>query len=532
MRQPAPSAGVPLKPFEWFIPAPQPPAPQVPPFGWMIPWGSSTVQRFQYPVQSTWVPTSNSIQPPPIGWNVQCLDPVRKRIYNEGFVSWNPTANPIQNPPYGWFVRWQDAVLRAPKPIDGAESWAPTAAPFQNPPIGWQVSWSTPVLPSCRVQDWIAWDPQVITAAVAALSFGWMIPWGSSTVQEWQFPSYATWVPTNKPIQNPPVGWFEAWGNQTISPHPTPDCFAWNPQPFVTVAAQQPFGWMIPWGSSSLREWQYPSYATWVPTSRSIQPSSIGWLLAWLDPTRNRVYNEGYIAWDAQPPPNLPVTPSQLGFYLAWDYTPRPARHFTDSWLAWTPTSAPIQNPPLGWFTKWLEPTISKKPTDGTAIWASTALPFQNPAIGWHQPFNVPVFPRLFVRDWIAWDPQVIFTVTVPPPIGWLLPWLDPVRRQRLATSDWFSWASTSAPFQNPPIGWYQPFNVPLILRRIVQDWIAWDAQKPPNLPVTPSQFGFYVPWGVPPIRTISGANGYYVLVMRPTGQVVTIFVPWIADDA
>ena len=222
-----------------------------------------------------------------------------------------------------------------------------------------------------------------------------------------------------------------------------------------------------------------------------------GWYAQWVPPVRRPVYNEGYIAWAAQTPPNLPVTPAQYGWYSAWDYTPRPAPRFTEGKEVWVPTAFPFQNPPIGWFT----------------------------------PFSTPVLKRGYNEGWFAWTPTS--ASIQPPPYGWFSLWGDPPRSAVRAAEGWLAWnpqAIVSAQVSAPPFGWYASWSLPTPLQVPVQGWIAFDPQTPPNLPVTPSTYGWYEPWQSPTrlVRNVEGQFAWAPQVIVAPARATFGFVNWI----
>ena len=311
------------------------------------------------------------------------------------------------------------------------------------------------------------------------------------------------------------------------------------------IGPPPPFGWFQPFSKPVLAAQQPTAGAeTWTPTALPFQNPPTGWNIAWLDPARNRVYNEGYVAWNAQSPPNLPITPSQLGFYVEGFNPTLPPGRAAEGWFAWNPQTiaAVTLSLPFGWYVEWLDPIRVRPPIPDQLSWNPTAKPIQNPPLGWYLAWRDPLASRPVIPGVFSWAPT-----NAPiqnPPIGWLLRWLEPPRLAPRPTEGSGTWSATALPFQNPPFGWFAKWLEPTISKKPTDGtavwaptalpfqsppfgwlrawldpvrnraynggYIAWAPQTPPLLPVTPTQLGFYVERFNPPLLPGRAAEGWF----------------------
>lgn len=494
---------------------------QPPKFGWYSEWPDPvrTAPRFTE-TQTIWAPQPAPIlpvTPTQLGWYTQWRDPVLKaeKFHQDG-IAWIPQsiANAPIVAPFGWLAQWPDTTRPKWTDPNVTQSWAPTSLPFQNPPLGWLKNWEEP--------------KRLAPSAIA-------VP--------------QAWTPTGLPFQNPAFGWYRRFDEPVLRQRAALNIpISWTPQPFwnlgvtdeglleTSISALPVSSKPMPFylNDSAGNSWLIAATGNGLPETFSVTASaypvlqglesvdgvpwncgvttagllftaailSFGWYRQWDAPVRSaqRAIDPANI-WSPQKPPNLPVTPSQFGFWARWNDPVLALRRTPDS-IAWCPLSIALPSPPFGWFTRWLEPLLAaRRLAEGSIAWTPQSIAnviIVPPPFGWFVRWNDPRFKKESFQVPETWTPQPItFIPSVVPPFGWLSRWNDPqfVKKSFQVAEAWAPHPIIFVPPATPPFGWYVRWNDPQFCRQVLQTIEAW---TPTALSFQPPKFGWFRTWEAP----------------------------------
>lgn len=384
-----------------------------------------------------------------------------------------PTVTPSQ---FGWFPKWQDPVrqlVAAAAVFVAFCPQPPPQLPVTPKTVPAQAQQASPTLLAARTaHNHFAWDPQ--TPPSLPVTPSTLVPAAHQAIPIRQpvsaAPNQYAWSP-EAIFTSPNFGWNTLQFQPVLIPSRAPDpIYAWVPKPLALPVTPTSFGFQAQQFSPTLLPARAPD-SVYIYDPQVIiftTPVPYGWAAKEFAPRllAPRALDAQF-AWNPQKL-SLPVTPSQFGFYQPFHEIVRtPAR--SESSITFVPQFVVPVVIVDGWRATEAGPVFQRgRATDSPYIWTPQPLklPVTPSQLGFWKPFHEIVRTPERRDPVFAWQPQPIF-----PPIlyGWWTPQYasDPVRLRVGATPSDLIWTP-----------------------------------EPIQLPVTPSQFGWWVPWR-DPVRTL-----------------------------
>jgi hypothetical protein len=465
---------------------------------------------------------------PSVGWLQPFAIPpsLLRRIDTNAALAWNPQAIaviPNVGPPYS---AQPGPVFSRPALSQSFATPPPQiTAVVVTPTVGWLAPFAVPPSLLRRIDTNTAWVPQPSFNAAPTNTLEWLQPFPVRFAPRPFYDLNNTWVP--QPSFNAPtpsaLGWLQPF-NQRTAPRPVYDLNSgYVPQP-PAAAAPTPstLGWLQPFPTRTAPRPFYDLNPGWVPQvpAAVVAAPPIGWLAnQFVQPPRPALTINVVLAPFSVPAPTPTQTPSTLEWLQPFPTrtAPRPFYDLNSGWVPQVPSAAVVSAPP-----ETDVPQFGPVFTKQALYQAFATLPPQAPAaavvapsFGWFQAQDVPRQPARLRDTPLAWVPKPSFNAPTPANLEWLqalsLP-RQPIQLRDI-NSGWVPQAAPTFTITPSTWGWYQPFPVP---------------PQPPRRPIF---IEFYVPQNVggtrpiPPVTLMQSSPG------KPKRIIPDYSKPWPKQD-